>query len=252
MISFISKNYLKVIPFLLILLFLFFGFSFLYNKNEGALAQTRTLQCDLEIPLGEALDRALYFGHAILSQMEVIMAASSVQTTTADVLADLPEDCKADNCETGCNEFEVCDDWDDDGKCISRHWECDVLPCTGQACPPYGGLLTTIQNAYAQIDAADKEIERLIKEERTPTWITILMIDFTALEISRIRLRNCVTPAEAYFSEEEAGQVEWLVTCQEAKYLRLFDKVVEDEEEKEEGACYLNNFYCCEAHEEED
>jgi hypothetical protein len=218
------RKHQRIFP-LLILVLLGFSFGIFYNQNKKALAQEpRALQCGEEIPLGEAIDETLNFASAILEQSQTVVTSSLAQVSTARELTDVPDQCQAENCDTDCRL--ECVEPDPNNGCLRQ--ECIIPPCSGQACPPFEEILTEIQNYYSQINDANEIIKQLIKEDRQP------IID--KLNKARKELRNCVTPAQAYLSEEEAKEAEWLISCQEAKYLQIL----------EEGEiCYPNNFFCC-------
>lgn len=237
MVNFTAKNYLKIISVFIFLILLCFGFVLLYNKNREVLAQERieNFRCK-EIPIGEATEEALAFGKAILAQLENIMSASAQQTRAADTLADIPPQCQADNCDTGCNEYtydcncKPCDPNNPDSPtCCETCYACEVLPCSGQACPPYGHLVAEIQAAYNQIDAAQKEIVRLIEEEREP------ILD--KLNEARPELAKCATPAWTLWAPTEPSDIKTVIMCREADFLLLL--------ERGEKCQSRINFLCC-------
>jgi|GEM_PF-4974401 len=209
---------------LLFLVLLFFGFALLYNHNKKILAQeARSIQCGEEMPLGEAVDETLAFALALLEQSQIVVSSSLAQVDAAERLAEIPGQCQATNCTADCHL--ECVEPDPDNGCLRE--EC-ISSCSGQPCPPFDTILAEIQDYYNQVNAANDEIRRLIDEDRQP------IVD--KLNEARNGLEECVNPAEAYLSEEEAKEMKGLVTCQEAKYLRLL---------AEGQSCYINNFFCC-------
>jgi len=91
------------------LLFLIVPLIFLfiiYNQRREAKAQEEqvVLVCDGdEIPIGEAIDETLAVGHTIINESQKMIVSSSAEIDEANKLLALADQCKAENCDTGCD-----------------------------------------------------------------------------------------------------------------------------------------------------
>lgn len=135
-------NYLRKLPkifFLLFLLLLFFGFGLLYNDKKEGLAQERAfMECEEEIPIGEIIEETFQFVKEVNQNVQTIYSTAPTQIGAAKTLAQLPEECKAENCDTNCEmEYKLdckgeCDDVTvDDDDCSLDPDECPFQNCTG-------------------------------------------------------------------------------------------------------------------------
>lgn len=275
------KKYQKIV-FFLIVAFLFIGFGLFYNQNRETLAQEELIwQCGEEIPIGEAIDETLAFALAILTQSQIVVSSSLAQANAAGELAELPEQCRAENCNTGCIitssdvEANTCPDpcpsqtesrcgdigepcppgedctdfcvslgecaycWDEEicEPCTITETTCEVLHCSGEACP-FGEIsnkVSQIQNYYSRISAANAEIGRLIIEDRPPILVK--------LNEARVALSNCATPASGYTPEEAIQLPQTVFSCEEVNYLRILPDVQDCDPDNVDY--HPGNFICC-------
>lgn len=139
-----------------------------------------------------------------------------------------------------CWEEEICDTFcrDECGPVFDTCWQtcydCDIYPCTGNACPmdaivELGDQRAIITTRALQIAGYQAAINTEV--QKAPGLRNML-------EKARIGLAACVTPASGYEPTEEVQLVETLVSCDEAKWLKMLSDDQED--------CYLTNFFCCE------
>lgn len=107
--------------------------------------------------------------------------------------------------------------------------DCEVLPCSGNPCPPeIVGKALTIGLAYLQIENSKKAIEDVIANRDD-------ILD--KLKEARKELEKCVTPA-GELTEAEAREARTLIPCHEIK---LQGALPGDKEDCDNP----NNFYCC-------
>jgi len=97
------RKILKITIFVAVLGLLFFLSNLFYNQRRESIAQEPTLSCEgEEIPLGDALDKAFDLASVINDNIQTVFSSSQSQITSAKSLFDLPEQCKAENCQTSC------------------------------------------------------------------------------------------------------------------------------------------------------
>ena len=242
--------------------FLSFGFYLFYNQNKGALAQEeeigQILKCEEEIPIGLAIDETVFTAKAISENLEAAMRLSTEQAMAAEKLFQLPEECKAENCQANCH-WECGKRDPDTGDCLE--WNCVKSPCRGDACP-VGQIiaqLNAIEGTYNSINDAYQEIRDIIN---TPIISLPVLGDVSKTEyvnyllnISREKMRNCVASADFFLGGEIWGG--WLLKCDEVAYQGLLPRekmtVCRDAQEyiqmsadERKKCCYVNNFFCCE------
>ena len=268
------KNYKKFIFFGSIIMgVLLLSFAFVYNNTkEKALAQEEFVwECGNEIPIGEAMDETLDMIKKILDNTDALLAAGGQQARAVNQIQeiDLPGECRAANCQTGCNissreecttqricdgscppgaincrqEGETCVDFLGMPLCSPRYcWDettcqqvpqCNISPCTGNACPP--DLVGQATGKAGEISALAGEISARAATiaAQIPRRAPIL----AKLEEARGELETCATPASGYEAEEESQLLQTLFSCEEAK----FQRILSDEQE----SCYPTNFFCC-------
>ena len=142
--------------------------------------------------------------------------------------------------ETKCWGDDECFDESLGGACEEvciRNFDCDIIECNGNACP-----------IDAIVELGDQR--SIIVFEGDPDWGQIKNYANAInaevqkapglqmlLEKARIGLKNCATPASGYEPAEEVQLLETLVSCQEAKWLRMLSE--------DQDNCYNSNFFCC-------
>lgn len=278
------QNYKKIIFLLSILGLLFFAFTFPYNKEEGTLAQGEIIwDCGEEIPIGEAIDEAIALVNTVTSNADQMLIRGGQQVASAYTIygLDLPNECKAENCTSGCTNSVVSTSFSTCPPCASStvhenpgdpcppgeicvwhqpfgvsgpldHWDwqacssCSILvdTCTIDSCTGDAcdpALMATAAANVSQISALYPLI--LANEAAINAAIATRPGIITKLDEAREALANCATPASDYdIEEEEEVQVTKVaVSCTEAKYLRILS---EDSESCYEGT-YSPNFFCC-------
>jgi len=294
MIKILSKKCLKIVLLIFFLISLSFAFLLFYNNQKGALAQDtkssvleeepwQVPTCEKEIPVGFLTDEALATFKKLAENYEKIITKSAGIVALANQLAEIPDQCRAENCQTSCH-LECAERDPDTGDCL--HWECikppctctnpnpEICPCSDCACPDYDTIVAAIDSAVAEIDTAYQEIENLFTENncKVPfSWsnpydysdpsdsrnVTRLEFIKYLLEASRRELARCVTASEFLIGEETEVGVKEALTCQETFYQDLLpqneDVICDDLGgcqakwwENMKKCCYRNNFVCCE------
>jgi len=110
-----KKNILKISIFCLISGLLFSFLNILYNKGkEEVFAQEYKATCDVKIPIGEAVDETEDLLQEIINTIEVIIQASNEAANAGEALTNLADQCKAENCQSGCREW--CEGWKNCGE----------------------------------------------------------------------------------------------------------------------------------------
>jgi len=99
------KKFRKIIFFSLVFVSLLFFFNLFYNRGIETNAQKDVdLFCEGdEIPLGEALDDAIWLANIVSDNLKIVFDSSQTQLASAKSLFDLPEECKVENCQTRCD-----------------------------------------------------------------------------------------------------------------------------------------------------
>lgn len=99
-----KKGNLKIFIFYSIF-FLFLFLFFLYNKNTGKIFATEyKLNCNVKIPIGEVIDESEELAMKIIDATESIIQTTSEVLNIGGELKNLPDQCKSENCHTGCNQ----------------------------------------------------------------------------------------------------------------------------------------------------
>ncbi|KKN97126.1 hypothetical protein LCGC14_0160840 [marine sediment metagenome] len=139
--------------------------------------------------------------------------------------------------ETQCWGDNECFDKSFGGACEEKYvrdFDCGISSCTGNACP-----------IDAIVELGDQRAIIYIRSLQIANYAAAINTEVqkapglrAMLEKARIGLAACTTPASGYEPTEEVQLVETLVSCDEAKWLRMLS---DDQEE-----CYLTNFFCCE------
>jgi hypothetical protein len=101
------KPFLKILLLCLIFILSFSLFYFLYNKGRGdeIFAQEYETKCAVEIPIGNAIDETEKLAQEIISTAEFIIQQSTEAANSGEELVKLPDQCKAENCQSGCREW---------------------------------------------------------------------------------------------------------------------------------------------------
>lgn len=286
------QNHQKTIFLLFCIILLSIVFVFSYNKEKEISADEQLIwDCGEEIPIGEAVDEAIALVNTVTSNADQMLVRGGQQVAAAYRTSeiDLPGECKADNCNTGCTESVTDTDFNDCAICppvITHHtaprainptcpappgipcslmppvlcvpplymgcnWEwdetscectipvtnCTIDVCSGSPCP--ADLIIEAVNNVGLIS----ELHPLIIDNAAAINAAIAMrpgiID--KLNDAREELAECATPASGYEAEEIEDLVQVLISCPEAKYLRILS---EDQEDCYKGT-YSPNFFCC-------
>jgi len=97
-------NFLKILISYLIFVILLSILNILYNKREATvLAQDQKTHCTTEIPIGETIDNTKSLLEDIIGTTEIIVEVSESADAAGTELTNLADQCKAENCQTGCD-----------------------------------------------------------------------------------------------------------------------------------------------------
>jgi len=116
-----KKNIFKISAFYLILSLLLSFLIFLYNqRRDGVFAQeipaegtqeTQQIQqeaeikCEAEMPIGETIDKTQDLIKKIIDAATIIVQSSEEAANSGEELIKLVDQCKAENCQSGCKEW---------------------------------------------------------------------------------------------------------------------------------------------------
>ncbi|MCH8741348.1 hypothetical protein IH779_00320 [Patescibacteria group bacterium] len=264
------QKYKKFIFLLSILVLLLFAFTFPYNKEEGTLAQGEVIwDCGEEIPIGEALDEAIVLVNTVTSNADQMLSRGGQQVASAYTIhgLDLPNECKAENCQAGCDvtyhtecttnehcgsscppgesctEEEICLPFLGAPLCSTEYcWQettcqqvsqCNISPCTGDACDP--ALMAEAAANVSQISALYPLI--LANEAAINAAIATRPGIIAKLEAARTALEQCALPASGYVAGETVQLIETIVTCENAKFYKILPAG--------QDCSNPRNFFCC-------
>lgn len=242
--------YLLLIIFLVVSQVVYFVFLSGYNKKAGVSAQgpEPELTCESpEIPVGTVTDATLLFSRQFYENLQAVVRATVSQQALVQVLLSLPDECKAENCESQCELAK-------DGA------SCEVSACAGEPCPrdKINAAFDGINSSYEDIKRAGKNIEDLFEKkfdqkingvdpwkycpDKTKNLLNLVDASLRdlilcLLDESRRGLSLCTTPESVDPLEEGRG----VLTCLEANYFGALS-------EKQRKECYESNFFCCYFH----
>ena len=259
-----KKSILKILLLFLIFLLSFSFIYFLYNKGKGEVsAQEYKVKCAVEIPIGETIDETETLAQEIINTAEFIIQKSVEAADAGEALINLVDQCRAENCQTGCNQYTYqckpyqcnpyqCNPRPCEGNpkqtcydiCYRTCWQtcyaCDVLSCSGNPCPSdqIASEVQKIKDNYEKIKLAyeggelnGEKIDGIKQLVKKPEEI------FPLLGESRNKLKACSSPSEDYekYLLEGSTLLKLVLSCENAKSM---DPTL--------GDCYQNNYFCCE------
>lgn len=168
---------------------------FLYNKSGSNVSAQEVLCLSPEIPVGTAIDETYAFAQELLQHLQLAVSYSMAQAALSEQLAELPDECKAENCSSGCNTItnsvfcgksrpcpDDCAAWPcstsidpDTGLCSKEctEYSCQITSCSGDPCPTteINNLVDAINRLHGQIAAERQAIEKLLENEyNSDSW----------------------------------------------------------------------------------
>ncbi len=242
---------------IVILLALFIGVA--NRQPQTVLAQEDIepfLQCSgPEIPVGTVRDETDRLSQEVVRLVFQLAQDAKAERKAAKEFIPSSDECNANRCVSSCtvNFFK---------QCVAE----PAKGCGGEACDreEIEGRLKNVEAAYEQLQKTRQALSDLLHKRRPSPFVTT---DYCAsdqcnndygiagctqkcqqrtwrehilfnLEEARNGLEACVTPANFYDTGESDQDVDFPMSCQEARLSKALS-------EAQAAQCFINNFFCC-------
>jgi len=204
------KFYIKIVGLILGLSLIFTGLN-LINQKKEVFAENEILNCEIKIPIGEAIDSTSDLLNDVYVEMKNIYDIIPDQINAVKEMIKATQECNLENCQPVCVDIS-CSSLllgDEDSLCEPLcNAECIEKECKGEICPDLGFINNLVNSHFETINDSFEKINNLYIEN-------IEKID-TELERSRKEFDNC--------SKSETAKT---IRCQD-----IFDKNYEFSIEK--------------------